>query len=114
MQTIRFEVKEYLGGFYCVYYKSLPIGLLTKINKNKWCFSTFGVIFKSDKYFFKSLKDAKRFVRIQINGFDCFWRQFVKRIELNNSKVMDGLKKAISQTHEVICNASKKILEANE
>lgn len=112
MQTVRFE--KYIGVFYFVYYKNLPIGLLTKINKNKWCFSTFGVIFKSEKYVFKSLKDTKRFLRIQINGFDCFWRQFVKRIEFNNSKAMDGLKKAISQTHEIICNKEKKILEANE
>lgn len=112
MQTIRF--KEYFRGFYCVYYKSLLIGLLIKKQKNKWRLSTFGVIFKSDEYVFKSLKDAKRFVRVQINNFDCFWRQFVKRIELNNSKAMDGLKKAISQIHEVICNASEKILEANE
>lgn len=112
MQTIRF--KEYFRGFYCVYYKSLLIGLLIKKQKNKWRLSTFGVIFKSDEYVFKSLKDAKRFVRVQINNFDCFWRQFVKRIELNNSKAMDGLKKYISQIHEVICNASEKILEANE
>jgi hypothetical protein len=111
MQTVRFE--KYIGAFYFVYYKSLPIGLLTKINKNKWGFSPF-LMFKSDKYIFKSLNDAKRFVRIQINDFDCFWRQFVKKFELNNLKAMDVLKKDISQTHEVICNAQTKIFEANE
>lgn len=113
MQTVRF--KEYFCGLYYVYYKSMPVGILMRTNKNEWSlFSVVKLIFMLDKYVFKSLKDAKRFIRIRINKFDCGWKYFVKRIELNNSFAEEKLKDAISKTHEVICNACQKIIEAYE
>lgn len=113
MQTIRF--KEYFGGLYYVYYKSMPVGILMRTNKNEWSlFPVVNLIFMLDKYVFKSLKDAKRFSRIRINKFDCGWKYFVKRIELNNLKAEETVRGAISKIHEAFCIERQKLTEANE
>lgn len=112
MQAVRF--KEYFGGLYYVYYRTIPVGILMRTNKNRWSLFSVNLIFCLEKYVFKSLKDAKRYSRIRLNKFDFGWMHFVKRLELNNSLAEEQVKDAICKIHEAICNEEKKILEANE
>ena len=112
MQTVRF--KEYFGGLYYVYYRTIPVGILMRTNENRWSLFSVNLIFSLEKYVFKSLKDAKRYSRIRLNKFDFGWIHFVKRLELTNSLTEEKLKDAISKIRDVICNEENKILEANE
>ena len=84
MQTIRFDIC-FLG--YIVWYRNIVVGYVNKERKG-WKVITINPLIKIFNPELSSLKDAKRFIRIRINKFDCKFINFRKRINYVTSSVM--------------------------
>lgn len=89
MQTIRFDIC-FLG--YIVWYRNIVVGYVNKERKG-WKVITINPLIKIfnpelSNQEFSSLNDAKRFIRIRINKFDCKFINFRKRINYVTSSVM--------------------------
>lgn len=89
MQTIRFEW-GYLGR-YLVYYRSIRVAALIKNNKNKWHLTFVDPSFNWGDETFNSLKEAKRFIRINLNKYYVAERDFRKMIEIGTARVIKAL-----------------------
>lgn len=92
MQTIRFKG---IHGMYYVSYQNTKVALIVKINKNKWLCYAFDPIFRNKELVFKSLKDAKRFMRIRLNKFYLAQKYLIKTIEIRATPAIKAADKLL-------------------
>lgn len=88
MQTIRFKGYH---GIYLVYYRNIFVSVLKRINKNKWQLVFVNPSFNWGDETFNSLKEAKRFIRINLNKYYVAERDFRKMIEIGTARVIKAL-----------------------
>ena len=88
MQTILFKGYR---GHYVVYYQNIRVAVLTKNNKNKWQLVFVNPSFNWGDETFNSLKEAKRFIRINLNKYYVAERDFRKMIEIGTARVIKAL-----------------------
>jgi hypothetical protein len=98
MQTVRFKG---FHGMYYVSYKNTKVALIVKINKNKWLCYAFAPIFKNKELSFKSLKDAKRYMRIRLNKFYVAQKHLIKMTEKGVTRVINAKDKIIELFRDI-------------